>query len=113
MREKHSKPDLVRSVFRNGLVGGWRLSKRRLRFWCGSTRYRAGDVVAGPSIDVAAPVVHWIVVTTHRARTGCGIIASSYDLSSRMATTEAGQSVCASLDVYSDRVTCRACKEAI
>ncbi len=59
------------------------------------------------------PLVHWMHVTPLRARTGCGIYASSYDLAARLATTEAGETLSCSLDVYSDRVTCQACKDAI
>jgi len=57
--------------------------------------------------------VHWVVVTTKRARTGCGIICSSYDLKTRIATTEAGEQIHGSLNRWSDRVTCQACKEAL
>lgn len=71
-----------------------------------------------PPAPVAAPdsgeaVIHWIVVTTTRARTGCGIICSSYDLKTKLATTDAGETISCSLDVYSERVTCEACRSAL
>jgi hypothetical protein len=66
-----------------------------------------------PPIEADTPLVHWIFVTTTRARTGCGIYASSYDRSTRLARTETGDTFQCSLDAYSDTVTCRACKEAI
>lgn len=63
--------------------------------------------------DIAPSTVHWLVVTTKRARTGCGIIASSYQMSTHFAVCEDGAEIFCSLDVYSDKVTCNACKEAI
>lgn len=66
-----------------------------------------------PAPDTAAPLIHWIHITPARARTGCGIYASSYDRSSRLATIQSGEQLSCSLDVYSDSVTCQACKEAI
>lgn len=66
-----------------------------------------------PAINAAAALVHWIFVTTTRARTGCGIYALSYERSTRLATTEAGDQLCCSLDIYCESVTCKACKEAI
>jgi len=63
--------------------------------------------------DVAPSTLHWLVVTTKRARTGCGIIASSYQMSTRIAICEDGAEICCTLDAYSDKVTCQACKEAI
>lgn len=68
-------------------------------------------VIAQPSGD--ASIVHWIHVTPTRARTGCGIYASSYEMSTRLATSEAGGQLSCSLDAFSDRVTCQACREAI
>ncbi|WP_158669955.1 hypothetical protein [Bradyrhizobium guangdongense] len=74
------------------------------------------DFPASPAAAAAVEqgdLVHWIVVTTKRARTGCGIIAVSYDLSTRLAMTDAGEALSCSLDIYSERVTCKACREAI
>jgi hypothetical protein len=67
----------------------------------------------GPAVELSAPTVHWIFITPTRARTGCGIMAASYDRSTRLATTEAGDLICCSLDVHSDTVTCHACRDAI
>lgn len=58
-------------------------------------------------------IVHWIHITPSRARTGCGIYISSYERSTRLAATDAGEQLSCSIDVYSDSVTCQACKDAI
>lgn len=65
-----------------------------------------------PSID-ETQIVHWIHVTPTRARTGCGIYVSSYERSTRLTTTDAGERLFCSLDAYSDSVTCQACRSAL
>lgn len=71
-------------------------------------------VLPAPTVAVdVASTVHWLVVTTKRARTGCGIIVTDYDLADRIGAGPEGERIHCSLDGFSDRVTCRGCKEAI
>lgn len=66
-----------------------------------------------PVVDRPVEVVHWLVVTTKRARTGCGTIVGGYRRETRRALSEDGASIVCTLDFYDGTVTCQACREAI
>ena len=60
----------------------------------------------------AAEPVHWLVVTTRRARTACGIVTFGTSNDSAIAA-ETGDKFLCNIDRYSGKVTCPRCKEAM
>jgi hypothetical protein len=57
--------------------------------------------------------VHWVVVTTRRAMTACGIVVTVLDWKEREWVSEEGLLTICTVDRYSGRVTCERCKEAL
>lgn len=71
---------------------------------------------AAPPIDAAAPVpaeaVHYLIVTTRRAGTPCGIVTWGISNDSAI-NAETGDRFLCTNDRYSGKVTCPRCKEAM
>ena len=61
----------------------------------------------------AGVIVHWVVVTTRRASTGCGTIVEAVDWKNRQWATQDGAALECSLDGFSAKVTCARCKDAL
>ena len=61
----------------------------------------------------AAGLVHWLVVSTRRASTACGIVVTDFDYRERTAVASDGEKVRVSLDGFSVSINCKACGEML
>ncbi len=66
-----------------------------------------------PTAASRADGIHWLVVTTRRAGTACGIVVSDYYLKDRSAMPDEGDLIRCTHDRFDGTVTCARCKEAM
>lgn len=72
--------------------------------------------LAAPALPPAPAMignVHWLVVTTTRARTACGVLVEAYHTKERAADATEGGRIQCTHDFYDGTVTCQRCREVI